>query len=115
MRFERLGCFAYSPEEGTPAAEMEGQIPNKVQSERFERLLAVQNEIALKKNQPLVGKTLRVLCDGVSKTNEALCQGRTDQGKIVFFPCDPSHMGEYINVRVERADNYALYGTVTAI
>ena len=70
-----------------------------------------QNEIALEKNQPLVGKTVRVLCDGLSKTNETLCQGRTDQAKIVFFPCDASRMGEYVDVRIERADSYALYGT----
>ena len=90
---------------------MPDPVPDAVKSERFARLLALQNEIALEKNQLLVGKTVRVLCDGLSKTNETLCQGRTDQAKIVFFPCDASRMGEYVDVRIERADSYALYGT----
>jgi tRNA-2-methylthio-N6-dimethylallyladenosine synthase len=111
VRFDMLYSFIFSPRKGTPADTMPDPVPDAVKSERFTRLLALQNEISLEKNQPLVGKTLRVLCDGVSKTNEALCQGRTDQGKIAFFPCDPSLMGKYVNVCIERADSYALYGT----
>ena len=119
---ERWTCFAacastcsipiFSPRKGTPADTMPDPVPDAVKSERFSRLLAVQNEISLEKNQPLEGKTLRVLCDGLSKTNDQLCQGRTDQGKIVFFACDPMRMGEYVRVRIDRADNYALYGTL---
>lgn len=115
VRFDMLYSFIFSPRKGTPADTMPDPVPDAVKSERFSRLLALQNEISQEKNRPLVGKTVRVLCDGVSKTNETLCQGRTDQGKIVFFPCDPSRMGDYIDVRIERADSYALYGTPESV
>ncbi|MBQ7320767.1 MAG: tRNA (N6-isopentenyl adenosine(37)-C2)-methylthiotransferase MiaB [Clostridia bacterium] len=112
VRFDMLYSFIFSPRKGTPADTMPDPVPDAVKSERFSRLLALQNEISLEKNLPLEGKTLRVLCDGVSKTNAELCQGRTDQGKIVFFPCDPARMGDYVCVHIDRADSYALYGTI---
>ena len=110
VKFDMLYSFIYSPRKGTPAAEMENQVPPAVKSARFERLLALQNEIATEKNQPLVGKTLRVLCDGVSKNNEALYSGRTEGNKIAFFEGTPEDTGRYVNVQIERADAFALYG-----
>ena len=110
VRFDMLYSFIYSPRKGTPAAEMEEQIPPAVKSARFDRLLATQNAIALEKNQPLVGKTLRVLCDGVSKTNDALYSGRTEGNKIAFFEGAPEDTGKYVEILVERADAFALYG-----
>ncbi|MBQ9773925.1 MAG: tRNA (N6-isopentenyl adenosine(37)-C2)-methylthiotransferase MiaB [Clostridia bacterium] len=108
--FDMLYSFIYSPRKGTPAAEME-QLEPAVKSARFERLLAVQNEIGLEKNQALVGSDVRVLCDGVSKSNEALYSGRTEGNKIVFFEGTPSDSGTFVQVRIDRADPYALYGT----
>lgn len=109
VEFDMLYSFIYSPRKGTPAAEME-QVPQEVKHARFERLLALQNEIAKEKNQPLVGKVLRVLCDGISKTNPALYAGRTDGNKIAFFEGAPSDKGCFIDFAVERADAFALYG-----
>ena len=110
VRFDMLYSFIYSPRKGTPAAEKEDQIPPAVKSARFERLLATQNAIALEKNQPLVQKTLRVLCDGVSKNNPALYAGRTEGNKIAFFEGTPEDTGKYVDFLVERADAFALYG-----
>ena len=110
VEFDMLYSFIYSPRKGTPAATREDQIPPTIKSARFERLLAVQNEIAVAKNQPLVGKTLRVLCDGVSKNNPALYAGRTEGNKIAFFEGTPEDRGQYVNFVVERADAFALYG-----
>ena len=107
--FDMLYSFIYSPRKGTPAAEME-QVSAEIKSARFERLLATQNEIATEKNQGLVGKTLRVLCDGVSKSNDALYSGRTDGNKIAFFEGDEKDTGTYVSFLVERADACALYG-----
>ena len=109
VRFDMLYSFIYSPRKGTPAAEME-QVAPKIKSERFQRLLNVQNEIATEKNQPLIGKTLRVLCDGVSKNNPALYAGRTEGNKIAFFEGDEGDAGQYIDFIPERADAFALYG-----
>ena len=110
VRFDMLFSFIYSPRPGTPAADMVDQVPDKVKNERFDRLLALQNEIAAEKNQSMVGTVVRVLCDGVSKNNEALYNGRTEGNKIVFFPGDDADTGCFVNVRVERAEAFALYG-----
>lgn len=110
VEFDMLYSFIYSPRKGTPAAKMDDQIPHDVQSARFERLLVLQNEIGLEKNQQLVGKTVRVLCDGVSKNNAALYAGRTEGNKIAFFEGTPEDTGRFIDFKVERADAYALYG-----
>jgi len=112
VRFDMLYSFIYSPRKGTPAAEME-QVPPNVKSARFERLLALQNEIGLEKNQAEVGKTVRVLCEGVSKGNAALYAGRTEGNKIVFFEGAPSDAGAFLNITVERGDPFALYGRKT--
>ena len=109
VRFDMLYSFIYSPRKGTPAAEME-QVPKDVTAERFERLLALQKEIGQERNDALIGKTLRVLCDGVSKGNDALYSGRTDGNKIAFFEGDENDVGKFVNVTVERADAFALYG-----
>jgi len=109
VKFDMLYSFIYSPRKGTPAASME-QVPGEIKSARFERLLAVQNRIATEKNQPLVGKALRVLCDGVSKNNDALYAGRSEGNKIVFFVGEPCDTGNWVDIRIERADAFALYG-----
>ena len=109
VRFDMLYSFIYSPRKGTPAAEME-QIPQEIKSARFERLLALQNEIGTEKNQVLLGKTLRVLCDGVSKNNPNLYSGRTEGNKITFFEGSPDDTGRFVNVSIDRADAFALYG-----
>ena len=109
VRFDMLYSFIYSPRKGTPAAEME-QVPKDVTAARFERLLALQKEIGQARNDALVGKTLRVLCDGVSKGNDALYSGRTDGNKIAFFEGNEEDVGKFVNVKVERADAFALYG-----
>ncbi len=112
VRFDMIYSFIYSPRKGTPAAALACQIPQEIKSARYERLLTVQNAISLEKNEPLVGKTLRVLCDGPSKTNEAVFSGRNDGGKIVFFDGTDRDTGKFLNVRIDRADTFALFGTV---
>ena len=110
VKFDMIYSFIYSPRKGTPAAEMADQIPDKVKSARFERLLAVQNEISLEKNKPFENQVVRVLCDGVSKTNEKVYSGRTEHSKIVFFDGDESDTGKFLNIRIDRVEAFALYG-----
>ena len=111
VRFDMLYSFIYSPRKGTPAAEWE-QVPDVVKGNRFDRLLATQNAIAAEKNAPMEGKTVRVLCDGVSKSNAAVYSGRTEGGKIVFFQGEPAMTGKFVNVRIERTEAFALWGDV---
>ena len=110
VRFDMLFSFIYSPRKGTPAAEMEGQIPKEIQQARFDRLLALQREIGEEKNQALVGTPMWVLCDGVSKNNPALYSGRTEGNKIAFFEGSPEDEGKLITFVADRADAFAFYG-----
>ena len=110
-KFDMIYSFQYSPRKGTPAAEME-QIPKSVTGERFDRLLAVQNEISLRSNQALEGTTQRVLCDGPSKSNKGIFSGRTDGGKIVFFDGEEADIGRFVKVKIEKGDTFALSGTI---
>lgn len=110
-KFDMIFSFIYSPRKGTPAAELE-QIPDAVKSERFDRLLSIQNSIGLEKNRPFEGKIVRVLCDGKSKNKSEAITGRTEGGKIVFFDGDESMTGKFVNVKIERAETFALYGKI---
>lgn len=109
-RFDMIFSFIFSPRAGTPAAKMEGQVPKEVQNARFARLLALQEEISLAANQPLVGSVQRVLCDGESKTDPAMLSGRNEGGKLVLFPGE-TPAGEWAFVKIDRAGPFALYGT----
>ncbi len=110
VRFDMTYSFIYSPRKDTPAAAMDCQIPDNVKGERFNRLLELQNEIALEKNKPLEGKILKVLCDGKSKNNEDVYSGRTEGNKIVLFDGDESDVGKFIKMKITRAETFALYG-----
>ena len=63
--FDRLGVFKYSPQEGTPAYSLEGQVPEEIKEERFDEIMRVQSEISFKKNKELVGKQFRALIDDI--------------------------------------------------
>ncbi len=110
--YDRVFSFIYSPRTGTPAAEMVDQVPPEVKNERFSRLLEVQNEISNKKNQVLVGKTVRVLCDGASKNNAGVLEGRTEQDKIVIFEGNAELCGKFVDLEITRADTFNLYGKI---
>ena len=111
VRFDMLYSFIYSPRKGTPAAEME-QVPDTVKGNRFDRLLALQNTIAAELNTPAQGSILRVLCDGESKGNASVYSGRTEGNKIVFFGGTPDMVGQFVHVRIERTEAFALWGEV---
>ncbi len=111
VKFDMIFSFIYSPRKGTPAAEM-AQIPEEIKSERFERLLAKQNEISLMQNKKLEGKIVRVLCDGKSKNKAGSVNGRTDGTKIVFFDTPRDMTGEFVNIKIDRAETFALYGSI---
>ena len=104
--------FLYSKRDGTPAAEMENQIPEEIKGERMARLLALQSEIALEKNLPLVGKTLRVLAEGRSRTSAEMFSGRTEGNKVVLFEGRDEMTGHFLPVRITRAAPFTLWGEV---
>ena len=110
--FDNSFIFRYSKRKDTPAAEMEGQLEEKVKEERNQALLAVQNELTTAKNNALIGTTQTILCEGPSKTNKERLSGRTVHNKIVIFDGDAERMtGEIFDVKIEDSTGYTLYGT----
>ena len=112
LEFDNAFVFRYSKRKNTPAAEMEGQLPERVKEERNQILLDVVNELAIRKNERFVGTRQQVLCTGPSKTNKERLMGRTSQNKIVIFDGDAERMtGQLFDVIIEEATGYSLYGT----
>ena len=109
-RFDMIFSFIYSPRKGTPAAAMENQVSPEATHARFDRLLERQNAIGLEKNRELVGKTLRVLCDGESKNDPTTVSGRTEGNKLVFWQGDPAEKGNFVRVKITSAEPFALRG-----
>lgn len=112
VRYDMIYSFIYSPRNGTPAAKMENQVPANVKSERMQRLLEVQNQISLEKNQEAVGKVLRVLAEGPSKNDSEVFTGRTETNKLVHFVADDSCIGKFIDVKITRAEPFNLRGEI---
>ncbi len=110
VKFDNAFIFRYSQRRDTPAATMEGQLPESVKDERNQDLLGVVNALALEKNTELVGKRVEILCEGVSKSNEARLMGRSPGNKIVIFEGDERHVGEVFEVNIERTTGFSLYG-----
>ena len=103
--------FIYSPRKGTPAAGFGAQVPDAVKHERLDRLMALQNEICLKRNKRLVGRTLAVMVEGPSKSNPAMLSGRTDGNDLVLWPKIRDHApGDLVNVKMERAQTWLIRG-----
>ena len=111
VRFDNAFIFRYSQRRDTPAAELEGQLSEEVKDERNQDLLEVVNQIALEKNEELVGRRVEILCEGVSKSNAERLMGRTPENKIVIFEGSQRHVGEVFDVEIERTTGFSLYGT----
>ena len=119
IQFDNAFVFRYSPRRDTPASEMSDQIDEHLKEERNQDLLEVVNKSNRRLLERLVGSQVEVLCEGPSKTNRARLMGRTRTNKIVVFPPSPKRrptgereelVGELVNVRIERANGFSLYG-----
>ena len=113
QRFARLGCFAYSEEEGTKAAEME-QMPMEVREQRAEAVMRIQTDIMAEAQQAMIGRTLTVICDDYDEENELyLCRSRGDAPDIDAVVCvrseETMYPGQFYDVTVEDSDVYDLY------
>lgn len=116
MRFERLGCFAYSAEEGTPAAEFEDQVPLKIRERRSEIIMEEQMFISDSLNDEDMGKTIEVVTEGFDRYADCW-YGRSAKdapeidGKIFFISDRKLKEGEYVMVRIDDTMDYDLIGT----
>lgn len=114
IRFDRLGAFAYSAEEDTPAAAMPGQLPEEVKQARLDALMTAQQVISLERNRLRIGNTERALvesvdADGVGTARTSAEAPETD-GVIRLAGCDECDIGEFVTARITDAETYDLIG-----
>lgn len=112
VEYDSAYIFIYSIREGTKAATMENQVDDKVKHRRLTDLSDVLNEIALKKNQKLIGETLEVLVEDLSKTNDEFLSGRSPEFKIVHFKGDKSLIGKIVKVKINTVKTFSLEGEI---
>ena len=114
MRFQRLGVFAYSQEEGTPAGDREDQVPEEIKQERLDQVMRSQLEISYEHNQELIGKTLEVLIEGMDPDGSYIGRSVYDAPEIdnsVLFTSFKKHQpGDMVNVMINDAFDYDLVG-----
>lgn len=115
--FDRLGAFAYSREEGTPAGEMRGQIRTRTKEARARRIMRAQHKVVCAKNKSRVGKTYRTITEGVSEDG-IFYYGRTygeapDIDDYVYFVSpEPLEAGDMVDVYIQTYREYELIGEV---
>ena len=115
LKFEKLGVFTYSQEEGTPAAKMPDQIDENVKEERKAYIMELQKTISAEKCAKKIGKTIKVICDGRIPEDNIYC-GRSsadapDIDGMVFFKSDYEIMsGDFADVRIDGASDYDVTG-----
>lgn len=116
MKFERLGCFAFSPEEGTPAYDMPDQVHLKVRERRAEVIMEEQMIISERLNEQSMGKTFEVVVEGFDRYAEcyygrSACDAPEIDGKIFFLSEEKVRTGDYVKVKIDDTLDYDLIGT----
>lgn len=111
VRFERLGVFKFSREEGTPAYKMRGQVPESIKEKRFHKLMSLQKQISRELNKKLVGKIFEVLIENCGRN---VCVGRTYMdapeidGSVKIYNNTRLKPGDFVRARVTKASAYDL-------
>jgi ribosomal protein S12 methylthiotransferase len=118
---DRVGCFAYSPVDGATANELPGALPEEVREERRARFMEVQAEISRRRIKRFVKRTLDVLIDELHVAEDgelvqAVGRSAADapeiDGRVLVRPHASLRVGEFARVRITRADEHDLYGSV---
>ena len=113
VRFDRVGVFAYSKEEGTPAARMKNQIPEEIKEARRDKVMELSQKISLKRNESMIGKTVTVITEGFE---DNLYYGRSGgesieiDPKIYFGAHRELNAGDFAEVVIKSCDVYDLCG-----
>ena len=114
IRFDRLGIFTYSEEEGTLAADLKDDIPREVKDNRKNEILELQHEISLEKNESFIGKRLRVIIDE-SQGNVTVGRSEYDSPEIdnIIHIKGTAEVGVFHDVQIIEANEYELIGEIT--
>jgi ribosomal protein S12 methylthiotransferase len=116
-RFDRVGCFMYSQEEGTKAGTLPGQVDEATKQDRHDRLMALQQEISREKHREFIGKTLSVVVEGFSEETDLLLVGRhahqaPEIDGITYINEGEAKVGEVVRVKITDAMDYDLIGGI---
>lgn len=113
--FERVGVFCYSKEEGTRAAQIKNQIPDKIKTARYNTLMKIQQGISAKKIQGFVGRTLDILIDEATEKGIAVGRSQYDapevDGVVYVSSPKPLKVGDFIRAKVTGSSEYDLFAT----
>ncbi|RME50082.1 MAG: 30S ribosomal protein S12 methylthiotransferase RimO [Deltaproteobacteria bacterium] len=117
QRFDRVGVFTYSPEEGTPAWKLPGRVSERIKARRRKQLMAAQARISAEKNRALLGRVVPVLVEGFSEETDLLLAGRmaTQAPEVdgsVYINDGFAQPGEIVPVRITDTHPYDLVGEV---
>jgi ribosomal protein S12 methylthiotransferase len=117
VRFDRLGVFCYSREEGTPAADMPDQVSERVKRERYNKIMKAQARLSFKRNRRLVGTTEEVIVEGYSEETELLLKGRCsrqapDIDGQVYITSGTANVGDIVRLRITDSSDYDLIGEI---
>jgi tRNA-2-methylthio-N6-dimethylallyladenosine synthase len=111
VAFDSIFSFKYSPRPHTSASrELPDDVPDELKRQRLSRLQDMQRRIQLRKNLSLVGETVAVLVDGLSKKSLGVLSGRTPHNRVVNFPGPGDWMGQLLHVRITQAGPNSLFG-----
>jgi len=116
-RFDRLGVFCYSREEGTPAAEMPEQVSERIKRERHKKLMRTQARVSFKHNRTLVDSVEEVLVEGYSEETELLLKGRSsrqapDVDGLVYITAGNANVGDIVRLKITDSSDYDLIGEI---
>jgi ribosomal protein S12 methylthiotransferase len=120
IKFDRVGVFVYSREEGTAAAKMSGQVPEGIKNERRDRAMKIQQKISLENNQMKIGETLTVMVEGICSEDKGLYEGRSEgdapdiDGRVLIKSNRDLRPGDIVRVLIKDADFYDLKGEMQA-
>ena len=112
VKFEQIFMFIYSRRKGTPADEMENQIPEDIKHKRFDRLKELYERLVEENNKEYIGKNFELLVEGYSKTNNKFLTGRTDTNKVVIFEAAEDAIGKVVNVKIISEHKWYLKGEI---
>ena len=113
MRFDRIGVFAYSREEGTAAAQLPNQVEEAVKEERRRKVMELQQDISLEINEGKIDSRVEVLCEGQLPSGKYIGRTQGDSPEIdgsVVFVADTTYPGDYVEILVTDATEYDLEG-----
>jgi ribosomal protein S12 methylthiotransferase len=115
MEFNRLGVFTYSPEEDTPAADFDNQVPEETKEQWRDEIMALQQEVSYDLNAAMVGKTLKVIVEGyLYKEQMYLCRSYMDAPEIdgcIFVASEEEMLsGDFVDVKITDFNEYDLIG-----